>query len=128
MLDSGAAFSFTTFSGQRWRDFVADALDDPAIDKELYLERYPKLAQLKEGENEVLLRDNVMVRCDALFLREHDAIESVDNRVYPESNAFQTEPGERLSWSADEAEELGVTNIPFDKIGLYEDKWRRLEQ
>ncbi|HDP34019.1 MAG TPA: right-handed parallel beta-helix repeat-containing protein [Candidatus Hydrogenedentes bacterium] len=125
-VDCGAAVSFSAWSDERWRKFVADALDDPAIDRELYLQRYPKLAQLEENHNAALVRGNAVVRCDTLFLREHDAVESLDNREYPESDAFKTEGTERLNWSAEEAARYGVAHIPFDQIGLYEDAWRKM--
>ncbi len=126
-VDCGAGVSFTPFSEERWGEFVADALDAPAIDKELYLERYPRLARLREGPNEALVQENILVRCDALFLRAHDAVEAVDNREYPDSDAFMTGPAERLSWSAQEAERYGVEHIPFTQIGLYKNEWRSHE-
>lgn len=124
-VDCGAAVSFSAWGGERWRKFVAGALDDEAIDKALYLERYPRLAQLEEGHDAALVRDNAAVRCDTLFIRGHAAVESVDNREFPESGAFRAAPGERLMWSAADAEQAGVADIPFDEIGLYEDAWRR---
>ena len=123
-VDAGAAVSFSAWGDKRWRKFVAESLDDPAIDKDLYLERYPLLARLEEDHDAALVRDNVLVRCDAMFLREHKAVEAADNREYPESDAFMTDKSERLTWSATEAEELGVAHIPFDQIGLYKDAWR----
>ena len=124
VLDSGAAVSFTPWTDERWREFVADAMDSDAIDRELYLERYPQLAQLKEGANEDVVRENVVIRCDTLFLREHDAVTAEDNRVYTESDLFLSEPGERLQWSAADAEAVGLADIPFDEIGLFDDEWR----
>ncbi len=123
-MDCGAAVSFTPWGDKRWREFVANALDAPAIDRERYLERYPLLAQLEEGRDVNTVRGNAVLRCDQLFLRAPDNTESVDNREYPESAAFPEGPDGRLVWSTDEAEKFAVADIPFEKIGLYEDVWR----
>ena len=101
-------------------------MNAPAIDRDLYIERYPQLADLEEGHDANTVRDNAVVRCDTMFLRAPDVTVASDNRELAESEFFKTEPGERLVWSAAEAEELGVGHIEFDKIGLYEDQWRRM--
>jgi len=123
-VDCGAAVSFTPYGDNRWRDFIADALENPGIDKALYLERYPALAELGENHDSVLIRNNTIVRCDTEFLRKHAAVETDENREHSDSKAFQTVPGQRLTWSAAEAEAYGVADIPFESIGLYEDSWR----
>lgn len=123
-VDCGAAVSFTPWGDARWREFVANALDNPAIDRELYLERYPSLAQLAEGHDVNTVTKNAVLRCDTLFLRAPEGTEAGDNLEHPESTAFQEGPDGRLIWSMDDAERLGVAKIPFEKIGLYEDAWR----
>ncbi len=123
-LDCAAAVSFTAWGESRWREFVANTLEDPAIDKERYLQRYPALARLAEDHDAAIVRDNVLVRCEQAFLRPHKAAVSENNQEYPESEAFLTKNGERLTWSQEQAASLGVDHIPFEKIGLYADRWR----
>lgn len=83
------------------------------------------MAELEEHHDSALILNNAIVRCDTTYLRKHDAVETHDNREHPDSTAFQTKPGERLTWSDTDAAAYGVDNIPFDSIGLYEDTWRQ---
>lgn len=123
-VDCGAAVSFTPWGEKRWREFVAKALDAPAIDRELYLARYPALARLSEGHDRNSVRGNVMLRCDTSFLRMPPGTEVTDNRELPKGTELREGPDGRLRWSEAEAESLGLAGIPFRKIGLYEDAWR----
>jgi hypothetical protein len=123
-VDCGAGVSFTPWGDARWRGHVAGALDNPEIDRELYLQRYPRLAELAEGHDENTVRANVMLRCDTMFLRKPDTVEAVDNHEDPQSTAFPEGEHGRLVWSATEANRLGLGHIPFEKIGTYTDAWR----
>ncbi len=123
-VDTPAAVSFTPWDEQRWRDFVAKALDAPAIDRELYLRRYPSLAALAEEPNVNTIRSNVALRCEALFLRAPAGTVSVGNRELPQGTELREGPDGRLVWSEEEAARLGISHIPFTRIGLYADVWR----
>jgi hypothetical protein len=124
-VDTGAAVSFTPWGEQRWRDFVAQALDESSIDPQLYLQRYPSLAELAGGHDVNAIRGNVALRCASLFLRLPSGTWAVDNREFPHGTEFREGPDGRLSWSDVEAARLGVAHIPFARIGLYADTWRR---
>ena len=123
-VDNAAAVSFTPWGEKRWREFVAKALDAPAVDRELYLARYPALAQLAEGHDVNAIQGNVALRCGPLFLRAPAGTEARHNREYPQGAELPEGPDGRLVWSADAAERLGVAHIPFLEIGLYADAWR----
>ena len=123
-VNTGAAVSFTPWGEKRWRDFVAKALEAPALDRELYLKRYPALAALAHGHDLNAVRGNVALRCDTLFLRTPAGTDATDNREVPQGVELPEGPDGRLIWSAAEAERLGVGDIPFAKIGLYGDTWR----
>ncbi len=123
-VNTGAAVSFTPWGEKRWGEFVAKALDAPAIDRELYLERYPALAHLTQGHDRNTIRGNVALRCDTLFLRMPANTEATDNGELPHGTELPEGPDGRLIWSESEAERLGVGGIPFAKIGLYRDTWR----
>jgi hypothetical protein len=124
-VDNAAAVSFSPWGDTRWREFVAAALEAPEIDRDLYLERYPALAQLAEGHDINTVRDNIALRCDALFLRAPEGIVSENNMEYPEGGELREGPDGRLLWSDAEAQHLGLENIPFAKMGLYENTWRQ---
>ncbi|GMW02173.1 MAG: hypothetical protein AMXMBFR84_33090 [Candidatus Hydrogenedentota bacterium] len=123
-VDCGAVVSFSPWSEERWQTFTAAALDDAAIDKELYVARYPSLAQLADGPNVNTVRSNVAIRCGELFLRLPQTVQPVENVDHRESTAFREGPDGRIVWSADEAAAVGLADIPFDDIGLYEDSYR----
>jgi hypothetical protein len=123
-VDTAAAVSFTPWGEKRWREFVARTWEAPAIDRELYLRRYPALANLAEGHDVNTTRSNVALRCEKLFLRAPAGTESIGNREFPDGTELLEGPDGRLRWSAAEAEKLGVGHIPFAKIGLYADEWR----
>lgn len=123
-VDTAAAVSFTPWGEKRWREFVAKALDAPAVDRDLYLKRYPALTALPEGHDANTIRSNVALRCEKLFLRAPANTESAGNQEFPQGTELREGPDGRLLWSAAEAEKLGVGHIPFAKIGLYPDTWR----
>jgi hypothetical protein len=123
-VDCGAAVSFSPWGEKRWKAFVEDALDAPAIDRDLYLERYPALAELAEGHDENTVRDNAVVRCKELFLRAPGTVRAENNRVLDEQDVFLETPDGRLDWRDQDAAALGVGEIPFEAMGLREDTWR----
>ncbi|MBM3288669.1 MAG: right-handed parallel beta-helix repeat-containing protein [Candidatus Hydrogenedentes bacterium] len=123
-VDCGAAVSFSAWGEARWLKFVANALDAPAIDKALYLERYPALAHLSEGNDTNTIRANLMLRCGQTFLRAPAGVVASGNRELPEGKEFPEGPDGRIVWSHDDAQRLGLGDIPFDTIGLYPDEWR----
>ncbi len=124
-VDCGAAVSFSPWGDKRWREFVAKALEHPAVDRELYLGRYPTLARLAEDHDRNTIRRNVAVRCQRLLLRDPGRSEVTDNREWRESTDFRESPDGRLLWDAAAAQRLGVSAIPFERIGLQDDGWRK---
>jgi len=124
-VDTAAAVSFTPWGEKRWREYVSKSLDAPAIDRELYLKRYPNLARLPEGHDLNATRNNVALRCTKLLLRAPAGTESEGNQELPQGTELPEGPDGRLVWSTAEADKLGLSDIPFAKIGLYEDVWRR---
>jgi len=127
-VDTAAAVSFTPWGEKRWREFVAKALDAPAVDRTLYLQRYPALAALAEGHDINIIRSNVALRCQSLFLRAPAGTQSLGNREIPQGSEMRESPDGRILWSDAEARRLGVSHIPFTRIGLYADIWRTRTQ
>ncbi len=123
-IDTGAAVSFTPWGDKRWREFVARALDAPAIDRALYLARYPALAVLPEGHDANMVRSNVTVRCGPLFLRAPGGLQSAANVEFATDTGLPESADGRLRWSDADARRLGVAHIPFASIGLRTNAWR----
>ncbi len=117
-IDCAAAVSCTPWSEKRWQEFTKSALDDNAIDRALYLQRYPELARLSESPNTNRIVRNVMLRCGEPLRRAPKTIQAVDNISLNSgefsltgSNAFLNQPG--------------FKPIPVQRIGLYKDAWRK---
>lgn len=125
-VDTAAAVSFTPWGEKRWREFVARALEAPAVDRALYLKRYPDLERLAEGNDLNTVRSNVTLRCPTFLLRAPKGTEVAGNREHPEGRELKEGADGRLIWSDAEAERLGVAGIPFREIGLYVDAWRKV--
>jgi hypothetical protein len=125
--ESRAAVSFTAWNDARWRETVRDALNHAAIDRELYLRRYPELNRLSEDANRNTVASNLVLRCDRLFLRDPGVIESIENRVVNELPGVWLDPDGRLQLPPSSAERArhGLPDIPFAEIGLYTDRHRR---
>jgi hypothetical protein len=123
-VDCGAAVSFTAWGDARWRKFVANALEDPAIDRALYLERYPELARLAEDHDRNQIHQNTVVRCGRFILRDPGRLEVAGNRVEPEAKWFPEGADGRIRWDPKLAAELGLAHIPFERIGLQADSHR----
>jgi len=62
-LDCAAAISFSPWGEGRWKEYVREALAKPAIDRDLYLKRYPTLARLSERNDANHVWRNVAERC-----------------------------------------------------------------
>jgi len=118
-IDCAAAISFSPCDEKRWRDFVAPALSDPAINQALYLERYPALAALAENPNANALYRNVLVRCGESFRRPPRNIEDLDNTRVAEGGATLRPDNPLLN-------RPGFAPIPVAEIGLYPDAFRKL--
>lgn len=123
-VDTPVAVSFTPWGAERWRRFASNAWHAAAVDRSLYVQRYPELVRLEEDADLNLIRSNVTVRCGRLLLRAPAAARVEGNREYPAEVAFPEGPDGRLRWDGAASRRLGVDHIPFDRIGLYEDRWR----
>lgn len=123
-VDCGAAVSFSPWGEERWHKFVASALDAPEIETSLYLARYPSLAQLADHHDANTLRDNVVIRCNELFLRAPNSLDATGTVESPNDTEFPESGDGRITWSLADAERLGLAAIPFEKIGNYSDAWR----
>lgn len=123
-VDCGAAVSFSPWGEKRWKEFVKEALDAPAIDRALYLERYPALAELEENHDANTVRNNAVLRCNELFLRAPKSVTSENNLESSDESMLPETPDGRLNWRVEDAKALGVAHIPFDRIGLIDNEWR----
>ncbi len=118
--------SCTPWSKEHWNNFVANALDNPQVDKELYLSRYPDLKNLLEDINKNTAKKNIFWNCEETVLRKpsnfvyENNLETNDLQLFPNINSGN------LTINQDflKSQNFDFEPIPFDKIGLYVDEYR----
>lgn len=125
-VDCPAAVSFSPWGDARWRAFVTNALDAPAIDRALYLERYPDLARLAEDHDVNSLKRNLVLGCADFLRRDPHRGLRADNVVATNTAAFpHADRGVFPETAqADVMAGFGLAPIPFERIGLYRDAYR----
>jgi hypothetical protein len=123
--DSRTAISLSPWKEQRWRDYVAKAMDK--LDAPLYLARYPDLAKLSENYNVNLIRSNLVYDCQEYLRRDSGRNKLQDNLVTKDDPGFaQAAAGDfRLKTVPPALRQINFEPIPFDQIGLYHDAYRR---
>lgn len=122
--DCFAAFSFSSWGEKRW----LDQLDSPVIRKKLfedvdirsdiYQSKYPELKRLREGVDVNTLKNNLIVDCPEVDLRNKG------NQIM-ENNPSVSSEGKDLAYfcSKKVLRQYGMEPIPLDKIGPLENRW-----
>lgn len=126
-VDCKAAISFSPWGADRWRQYVRGWLDKPFIDRELFLKRYPELAQLEVNPNRNWILRNVAADCGTLFLRDSRAnVVGYNWAGKAEEVVEVTGPGDfRLRRDAPIWRETGFRPLPLAQVGLYRDRFRK---
>jgi type 1 glutamine amidotransferase/nicotinamidase-related amidase len=121
-----AAVSFSPWGDNRWRAFVTNALDAPAVDRSRYIQRYPDLERLPENHDVNGLTRNAVLRCPEFTRRDPRRGLRADNCVVTNTVAFpQADRG--LFPEARQPgimSQFGLDPIPFEAMGLYRDPYR----
>jgi len=126
-VDCPAAVSFSPWGDRSWRAATQKSLDAPAIDRRLYLERYPDLARLAEDHDVNTLDRNLAMGCAEFLRREPRRNLQTRNVVTTHRTAFpQADRGRFAEVAASRTMRgFGLDPIPFAEIGLYRDTYRR---
>ncbi len=122
--------TFQPCTQEEWNNIVKEALNKPDIDYDLYVKRYPEIATLFDNRTRNTVRNNIFWKCqqpmrndncDIIF--ENNLVDN-DDKLFP--NAFQgkfdIDPEKRKSLP------FNFQPIPFHKIGLYEDEYRKKQK
>ena len=125
-VDCATAVSFSPWGDQAWRERTASALDAGAIDRTLYLLRYPDLARLNENLNANHLWRNLVVNCGEFLRRNRGGARLLGNCVATNRTAFpDTARGVfQFGDAASLLERASFQPLPFNEIGLYRDAFR----
>ena len=119
-IHCAAMVSCSPWDEKRWRTQVANALDSREVDRALYLQRYPQMAELSENANLNRIQRNLGWRCGEVFRRAPKNLDAQDNLVL-QDHEFTWNP------HAFQLERPGFDRIPFEEIGLHRDEPFRLK-
>jgi hypothetical protein len=119
------AISLSPWKEQRWRNYTAKSLN--GIDAHLYLARYPELAKLSEDYNVNLIRSNLVYDCQEFLRRDSGRNKMQDNVITKENPGFaDAAAGDfTLTRISPALKQANFEPIPFDRIGLYRDDYRK---
>lgn len=119
--------SCSPWTKEHWLNFIKDALDNPSIDKELYLNRYPYLANLLEDNNKNIAKKNLFYNCRQLVARKPPNFIDENNLEINNKDLFPKidEGNFSINTESLQTQNFNFDLIPFEKIGLYIDKYRK---
>lgn len=119
--------SCSPWSEQYWKDFVKNTLANQETDMSLYYERYPELRELNENINRNTARNNVFWKCGRILLRAPSVFVNENNIETNEADLFPRSKEGIFELNSEVLSSYGIKfeNIPFEKIGLYTDKYRK---
>jgi hypothetical protein len=115
-----AMLSCTASDVKHWRELVKPALDDKAIDRQLYLQTYPDLAKLMDNPNLNHVRNNRAIRCQQLFRHAPKNLDATNNIQLPDGELTLNPRNPIFS-------RPGFERIPVEEMALYADAWRKLK-
>lgn len=126
-VDCESAVSLSAWDDARWKQFVSKSLDAPEIDRKLYVEKYPTLAELAEHANRNTIARSLIVECRQFLRRDSKQLDLFENWE------TATDPGFRnlvkgdfhLQSPVPAATRIGWRPIPVEEIGLYRDAFRK---
>jgi hypothetical protein len=125
-VECATAVSFSPWGEPTWRERAAGALDAPAIDRALYLARYPDLARLHADLNVNHLWRNLVVNCGEFLRRNGGGARLLGNCIVTNTTAFPEMAAGvfRFEEAGSLLGKAGFAPLPFDEIGLYPDVYR----
>lgn len=123
-----AAVSFTPWSRENWLSMQQrpDArkrhYEDARIDSEKYLARYPALRDLNANINCNFVRNNLIVNCSALYLREGGY-----NRLAENHFIDRTDRPVSYFCQSDVLRRYGMLDLERDRMGVEHNVWMDTE-
>ena len=113
-IECSAMVSCSPWDEKRWRSYVEKALDSREIDRSLYEQRYPEVADLANHANLNHIRRNLGWHCGELLRRAPQNLDAVDNALLSDKALSWKPKSLRLNLP-------GFDRIPFEEVGLYRD-------
>ncbi len=120
-----AAVSFSPWGEKRWLEFLDKDVVQNKLYKDvdtsssLYQEKYPVLRDLRSNHDRNIVKNNLIVDCKELFLRNKNNVNVIkDNNVFPSGGKTV----EQLC-GPDVMKLYGLETIPIEKMGPLHNKW-----
>lgn len=125
--DCTYAISCSPWGDKRWKEFVGEAMNSPQIDAVLYTGRYPDLARLLEDADVNQVRRNLVWNCEHFLHRDRGKTLLEENVISSDESLFPKAAQGNFSTDRipEDLKEAGFKAIPFEKIGLYPDNYRK---
>jgi hypothetical protein len=125
--DCRTAISFSPWDQKRWKEYAAKWLDAPAVDRDLYLAKYPELATLLDDINRNTVARSIVVQCHEFLRRNHKQVRNVDNLAASDNPGFRdlAHGDFHLPENLEPVAQIGFRPIPVDEIGMYTDAFRK---
>lgn len=126
-VDCESSISCSVWDKARWVKFTTKSLDAPEIDRNLYLAKYPALAELSEHENRNTIARSLSVQCRQFLRRDSGKLDLFENVETADDPGFTNlaQGDFHLKAAAPLAAKIGWRPIPLDEIGLYADAYRK---
>ena len=132
-VDCKVALSFSPWGTARWLERIGSERTVAAIKRggvdvtrPPHSTRYPDLARMRDNADRNFIRRNLIVDCGGMSARDRGVNEMMDNHVLGAEVGFADRAGRDFSLPEDSPvfDRFGFRPIPFDEIGLYEDRDR----
>jgi hypothetical protein len=133
LVDCKYAFSFSPWGTARWQARLASEQTRAVIRRggvdvrnPPHSTRYPDLAHMQRDADRNFVWRNAVARCGRFSVRERGVNQLVDNVAFGSDPGFAA-PGRRdfrLLPDSTLYRRFGFRPIPFEQIGLYQDKYR----
>jgi hypothetical protein len=130
--DCRYAVSFSRWGAARWIHTITKKLGakvkNMSIGRPPYSERYPDLARLREGADVNHVNRNVIFKCAHAFANDGGIQKMAGNLITNKDPGFvNAAAGDFRLKKGAAVLKTGFQPVPFGKIGLYSDAYRRLE-
>lgn len=111
------AVSFSPWGIDRWKEFIANKFPTPDLDRDLYVSRYPELADLAAGANANTVEDNLAIACAGFLLRPPPNTTDRGNLI-DASTGSDAIPDDAIR-------KAGIDPEKIRGAGLYQTPWRQ---
>lgn len=122
--------TFQPCTQEEWEKIVNEALNKPDIDFDFYVQRYPELATIMENRTRNTVKNNIFWKCQQVMQNDRCDIIFENNLINNDEDLFSNITQGKFNIDLQKLKSLNFdfTPIPFEKIGMYKDKYRKKEK